>query len=201
MIRAIAVTVGVLAALHELIKTWAWMVIWDQPVGRSLPLEICGVAVFLTAALLIWRGYRVYEVVYFWGLAGGLQALLTPEVPYDFPHPFFITFFLSHGVILFGLFYATVAFRLRPTWSSVPRVFAITLFYAFVIVAPLNFLLDSNYMFLRGKPATESVLDLFGPWPWYIAGAAGFTLASFVFYYLPFWIHDLLAARARIRAG
>ncbi len=195
LIRRIAVTVAVLGVAHELLKTWGWVVLYDQPVGTSLPLEICGISVFLAAVVLIWRTYRVYEVVYFWGLAGALQAILTPEMPYDFPHPVFLTFFISHGLILFGLFYATFVFRLRPTWSSVPRVFAITLFYAFVIVAPLNLLLDANYMFLRGKPATESVLDLFGPWPWYIAGTAVFTFASFVFYYLPFWISDLINRR------
>ena len=197
VVKGIAVSVAVLAALHELLRTWAWWAIWKQPLVTGLPLEICGVAVFLTAALLVWRGARVYEVVYFWGLAGGLQAILTPATPYDFPHPIFLSFFLSHGLIVFGLFYATFVFRLRPTWSSIPRVFAITLLYAFAVVAPLNLLLDTNYMFLRAKPPTESVLDLFGPWPWYIAGAAGFTLASFVVYYLPFGIGDLLAARRR----
>ncbi len=191
----IAVTVGVLGALHEIVKCWAWVAIYDQRLAWALPLEICGVAVFLTAVLLIWRHYRVYEVVYFWGLAGAVQAILTPEVPYDFPDPLFVTFFLSHGLILFGLFYATLVFGMRPTWSSVPRVFAITLFYAFVIVAPLNLLLDTNFMFLRARPSIPSVLDLFGPWPWYIAGGAVFTFASFVFYYLPFWLHDLRARR------
>ncbi len=188
--RRIGAGVGVFAAIHEIAKTWAWVAIWDQPLVTGLPLHICGTGVYLTAALLIWRGDRVYEVVYFWGLAGALQAILTPELPYDFSHPFTISFFLSHGLILFGLFYATFAFRMRPTWSSIPRVFAITLIFAFAVVAPLNLLLDTNYMYLRGKPTTGSVLDLFGPWPWYIAATAVFTLASFVVYYLPFWLRD-----------
>ena len=76
-------------------------------------------------------------------------------------------------------------------------VFAITLIYAFLIVAPLNLLLGTNYMYLRGLPATGSVLDLLGPWPWYIAGGAVFTLASFVFYYLPFWLKDVVSRRRR----
>ena len=188
--RRLATTVAVLGVLHELYGRWAWVAIWHQPLVDHLPLHICGAAVFLTAVLLIWRSHRVYEVVYFWGLAGALQAMLTPEMPFDFPHPIFLGFFTSHGLILFGLCYATLVFRLRPTWSSIPRAFAITLMYTFLVVAPLNLLLDTNYMYLRGKPASGSVLDLFGPWPWYIAGTAAFTYASFVFYYLPFFFRD-----------
>ena len=196
LVRRLGAGVGVFGAVHELVKTWAWVAIWEQPLAQGLPLHICGTGLYLTVALLIWRHQRVYEVVYFWGLAGGLQAILTPELPYGFAHPFTVSFFISHGLIIFGLCYATFAFRLRPTWGSIPRVFAITLGFAFLIVAPLNLLLDTNYMYLRGKPVTGSVLDLFGPWPWYIAGTAAFTFASFVFYYLPFWLGDVLRRRS-----
>lgn len=191
LIQRIAIAVAVLGLVHEVGKTWAWVAIWGQRLADGLPLHICGTGVYLTVVLLIWRHQLVYEVVYFWGLAGALQAILTPELPYGFTHPFTISFFLSHGLIIFGLFYATFAFRLRPTWRSVPRVFAITLIYAFGFVTPLNMLLDTNYMYLRGLPATGSVLDYFGPWPWYLVGGAAFTFASFVFYYLPFWFRDL----------
>ncbi len=196
-VRRVALGVAVFALAHELFRIWAWVAIWDQRLVDGLPLHICGAGAYLTVALLIWRGQWVYEVVYFWGLAGGLQALLTPALPYGFSHPFTYSFFFSHGMLIFGLLYATLGFRLRPTWRSIPRVFAVTLIFAFAIVAPLNLLLDTNYMYLRGKPVTGSVLDLFGPWPWYLAGTAAFTLASFVVYYLPFWLRDVIVRRRR----
>ncbi len=195
LVRRVAVSVAILGLAHEMVRIWAWVAIWNQRLVDGLPLHICGTGIYLTVVLLIWRPQWIYEVCYFWGLAGGLQALLTPAIPYGFSHPFTYSFFLSHGLLIFGLFYATIAFRMRPTWRSIPRVFAITLIYAFLIVAPLNLLLDTNYMYLRGKPVTGSVLDLLGPWPWYLAGAAVFTLASFVSYYLPFWVRDVYSRR------
>lgn len=197
LIRRVAIALAIFSVLQEVARIWVLVVLHGEPLNPHLPLHICGLAVLLTAVVLVWRPYRLYEVIYFWGLAGAVQAMLTPEIPYGFPSLVFLGFFISHGMILVGLFYATIAFRMRPTWSSVPRVFAITLSYAFLIVAPLNLLLDTNFMYLRGLPATGSVLDLFGPWPWYIAGAALFTLASFVIYYLPFAIKDRLARRAQ----
>ena len=194
-VTRIALGVAVFAVAQEVFKTWAVVAIWDYRLVDVLPLHICGTGLYLSAVTLIWRPQWVYETVYFWGLAGALQAILTPEVPFGFPHPFFFSFFLSHGLIIFSLFYATFAFGMRPTWISVPRVFAITLIYAFLIVAPLNLLFDTNYMYLRGLPRTDSVLSLLGPWPWYIAGGAAFTFASYVFYYLPFWFRDLYLQR------
>ena len=37
-----------------------------------------------------------------------------------------------------------------------------------------------NYMFLRRKPVHGSLLDVMGPWPWYILAAAALGLAIFL---------------------
>jgi uncharacterized membrane protein YwaF len=41
-------------------------------------------------------------------------------------------------------------------------------------------------MFLREKPGRASLLDLMGPWPWYIPAAALLALALYVLLDLPF---------------
>ena len=181
--------------LHELVKTWVLVAVYDQPLVYHLPLHLCSIAILLTAVTLTWRNYRAYELVYFWGFAGTFLAVLTPDIMYGFPHIFYLSYFVSHGAIVFGALYATVVFRFRPTWRSIPRVYLTTLIYSFAIVLPLNYLLDTNYLYLRQKPAGASILDYLGPWPWYIVALLFLAWVFFLFYYVPFWIYDLVTGR------
>jgi hypothetical integral membrane protein (TIGR02206 family) len=61
-----------------------------------------------------------------------------------------------------------------------------------LLIAPLNYLLDANYLFLRAKPEGASILDFFGPWPYYLIGLIGVAIATCLIAYLPFAIQRRL---------
>lgn len=165
--------------------------------GTSLPLHLCGAAVVLSAIMLINKNYRLYELVYFWGLGGAIQALLQPDIVYPFPHYRFFQFFVSHGLIVTASLYSTFSFSYRPQFKSIFRVFVITNIYL-VFIAIFNFLTDGNYLFICHKPETASIMDYLGPWPWYILILEVVGLVSFFIYYSPFAIKDSLV---RIRSN
>src|SRR5258707_11381320 len=69
---------------------------------QMLPMQMCdwGIVVVIVA---MWTGHqRWFEVAYFWGIGGTLQAVLTPNLPYGFPDWRVINFFISHCRIIFG---------------------------------------------------------------------------------------------------
>ena len=72
--------------------------------------------------MLITRAQRVYGVVYFWGLGGTTQALLTPDLVQGFPSAACLLFFLGHGLVIVGVLYPTIVVGLRPYPASIVRV-------------------------------------------------------------------------------
>ena len=154
----------------------------------KLPLHVCDVAVYLIAYVL-WRGHgRVFEVAYFWGLGGTLQALLTPNIVQAFPSYEFFRFFLNHGGIVVAVLYATVALKMRPRKGCVLRLVVITNAYM-LLVAGANLALGANYMFLCRPPVGDSPF-FFLPWPGYLAFLEVLGVALCILLYLPFVLRD-----------
>ena len=136
-------------------------------ITQILPLHLCDItAIFCGFALLTRRSW-LCELSYFWGLAGTMQGLLTPDLHYDFPEPLYLSFFLQHGVIVITALVIPFGLGWRPPSGSARRAYAWLLVYAVAIFA-INSLLHTNYGFVMEKPEGASLLDLLGAWPWYI---------------------------------
>jgi len=159
-----------------------------------LPLHICGVAVFLTAWVLLRPNPYAYEIAYFWGLGGTVQAILTPSLTAGegFPSYWFFTFFIAHGGTVAGVVLATWGLGLRPARGAVVRVVVVSNLYM-LAVAGINALLGANYMFLCAPPAGATPL-FFLPWPWYIAFLDLLGVAIVLLLCLPFAIEKRLRA-------
>lgn len=166
------------------IKIWWLGFYYDLPWQRLLPLQICDANVILCALMLVLRNYRLYEVAYFWAMAGSVAAMLTPDIPFGFPHPIFISFYLEHGLAVIIVLYASFAYHFRPRWKSVIIALVITSLYALVIMV-VNGVLGTNYLYLSHKPAAPSLLDYFGPWPWYVVGLVIMAVVAFLVCYAP----------------
>lgn len=174
--------------------------LWNLTTGQwsiqtTLPLHLCSVFVFLSAIMLVTRSYRIYEFAYFLGIAGATQAILTPDLGiYDFPHFRYFQVFLSHGSIVTAAVYMTVVEGFRPTWGSFKRTLIWSNVYM-LFVGIINVLIGSNYLYIAHKPETPSLIDMLGPWPWYLLSLEALGLVLFLFLYLPFFIRDLVVRR------
>jgi hypothetical integral membrane protein (TIGR02206 family) len=153
----------------------------------DLPLHLTD-AVTVVAALALWNLRSLpFELTYFWGLTASLAAVLTPALGADdgYPSLIFWHYFVTHSGVVVGAAFLAYGLGLTARPHAVRRMFFATAAWA-ALAAVGNALTGGNYMFLRERPETASLLDYLGPWPWYILSTALVALALFALLDLPF---------------
>jgi len=154
-------------------------------VQTALPLQYCDIATLAGIVALWTRRPFFCEVVYFFGLAGTLQGLLTPALIYEFPDPRFIVFFVMHGGVPVTALYVVTAMKVRPRPGAVLRMMSFSVGW-YAVIAVVNYALGANYAFQCAKPVQASLFDQLGPWPWYNFSTIGLGLVFYSLLYLPF---------------
>lgn len=137
----------------------------------TLPLQLTDVISLTTAVALVTRRPLAVELAYFWAFTASLQATLTPDLATTFPNVLYFTYFMYHVGAIVAAAFLVWGLRIWPRPHSAWRTFAATLAWA-AIAGAGDLIFDGNYMYLRYRPAHNSLLSVLGPWPWYIAGAA-----------------------------
>lgn len=192
--------VGELSFVSVLLGQAVWRPFWLHSVGRLpdwpelIPLHLCDWALIACVCACLLRTRLACELAYFWGLAGTLQGLLTPDLDYDFPSAPFLLFFLGHGGIVGAVLFLVAGCGFRPTWGSAARAFSAIAGYG-VIVGAYNAAAGTNFGYLCAKPDVPTLLDHLGPWPWYIGVLLLVAAVNFALLQAP-W-----AVAARWRAG
>jgi hypothetical integral membrane protein (TIGR02206 family) len=183
---------ALLVTQELLLHGWKWAT-GQWSIQEQLPLHLCSVMIWLSAAMLVAQSYPLYEFAYLLGIAGAAQAILTPDAgPYGFPHFRFFQVFVSHGAIVAAATYMTAVEGYRPTPISLLRVFVTGNLYMLVVFW-INRAIGSNYLFVARKPDTASLLDVLPDWPWYILYVEGIAVVMMLLLYLPFLLRDLSA--------
>ena len=189
-IDAVAVIIALTIVAAEL--SWQPYVVakgtWSA--AASLPVQLCDVAGFVAAAALLWRQLALVEVAYFWGLGGTLQAVLTPDLKDHFPSFPYLQFYVTHDLVILAALFLVFGLALQPRPGAVRRIFVLTVAFA-IVVGLIDLATGGNYMYLRQVPVSGSLLDLMGPWPWYIAAGAVLTLVVLAILDAPFRLSRL----------
>ena len=184
-----------LVLLADELSWWVYLAAGGGEPGQRiqpLPLQLCDVAILVAAAALWTRRQAIVEVTYFWALAGTIQALLTPDLPQHFPSYPYLQYYVAHGGVVAAALVLVVGLRLHPRPWAVVRVAGLTVAYT-AFVGVVDAVTGADYMFLRSKPPGPTPLDLLGPWPVYIFGAALVGLVLFAVLDAPFRLRKVAA--------
>ncbi|MBE6906315.1 MAG: TIGR02206 family membrane protein [Ruminococcaceae bacterium] len=163
-----------------------------------LPLHLCGAMLFAEFAAVYTEKPFLKELCYCLGLPGALSALITPGVT-GFPlwNLMYLQFIFAHTMLLL-IPVLLLADGFRPDCRQLPKCFLSLLLLA-VFDSLTNFILNSNYLFLR-SPSAGSVLELIGNMAGslYLPAVMGFVWLVWAVFYLP-WV--LLQKSSRLQTA
>jgi hypothetical integral membrane protein (TIGR02206 family) len=187
MMPEIAVPLRAMFAAVLAVNETAWWIYRYLHEGlqlqTNLPLQLCDATVWSTVIACATLNPAAVEFSYFAGIAGAGMALLQPSLMAPWPSWPAIYFFLDHGGTVCAIAVLIFGRAARLEYGAVWRAFTVLLIWAGVVGAA-DYLLNANYMYLRHKPDSASLLDFFGPWPQYIAITG---LVAFVLFWI-LWI-------------
>ncbi|MFT5145008.1 MAG: putative integral membrane protein (TIGR02206 family) [Rhodothermales bacterium] len=158
----------------------AWSVKWH------LPFQMCTATTYVMAYAFLTGNRRLYPLVYFLGIGGAIQAVITPDAGvYGFPHLRFFDALLSHGGLVLGGFWVVLVEGVRPKLRDLIRIMVGLNVYALLMYF-LNLALGSNYLYVNGKAEVDSAMNFMPEWPYYILVLEALVIIVFGLMYLPF---------------
>jgi hypothetical integral membrane protein (TIGR02206 family) len=157
----------------------------EKALAEAIPFHLCSVSLVLTAVAL-WRlSPLATEWAYVYGVAGVMQAILTPDLPTGFPSLKYFVFFFNHGAILVGVSYLLGVENIRPRPGALLRLWFWGCCYM-GMAGLINVATGTNFGYLARKPERPSLLDILGPWPWYIGAMQVLGVVKILVLLLPF---------------
>ena len=163
------------------------MALFEEPLNiqEDLPFHLCNFLA-LTSPLIVWKESRYWiGIFYFWIMVGTLNANITPEIEFGYPHWGYFTYWMTHSVLIIIPLYYIIVFGIRINLKDLKNAYVmINVFVLFTLT--VNYLIGSNYMYTMKKPPVASLLDILGPWPSYLISGQLLALALFFLAYLPF---------------
>ncbi len=157
---------------------------------EDLPVHICRILAFMAPIIILTKNRFWMGVIYFWIIVGTLNANITPDIEFGFPHYGYFSYWMMHGFLVLIPLYYVIVLGIRMKKRDIWNAFWIANVYV-IFSLIVNYLLDSNYMYTMRKPPVTTLLSYMGEWPYYLLSVQLLGLFLFVLAYLPFLVEEI----------
>lgn len=141
---------------------------WE--LSKELPFHLCSISGLICCFIMfVPENSRqfLFEFLFYCGIIGGVQAILTPLIlDYGGYNFFYIQFFFKHAMIIAFPIYLRNNLGMKLTKFSWLKSFLV-LNVLMIILIQINNILGSNYMYVNTPPAVKNPLVI-GEWPTYL---------------------------------
>ena len=160
--------IGVIMIIDFITENGGYIMSGTWDVQYNLPIQLCGISSLICCVLpFVKKKDNLFQFVYYTGVIGGIMAILTPQMNYfDGSLRYYLNYYVSHSLII-----ALPIFMFLHLDHKLPKLswfkIWIHLNILMAIIMPINFLLDSNYMYVNAAPEVSNPLVV-GEWPYYL---------------------------------
>jgi len=160
--------IGVIMILDFLTENGGYIMSGTWDVQYNLPIQLCGISSLICCVLpFIKNKDKLFQFVYYTGVIGGIMAILTPQMNhFDGSLRYYLNYYVSHSLIIVLPIFMFLHLDLKLPKFSWFKIW-IHLNILMAIIMPINFLLDSNYMYVNAAPEVSNPLVI-GEWPYYL---------------------------------
>jgi hypothetical integral membrane protein (TIGR02206 family) len=160
--------IGVIMILDFITENGGYIMSGTWDVQYNLPIQLCGISSLICCVLpFIKKKDKLFQFVYYTGVIGGIMAILTPQMNYfDGSLRYYLNYYVSHSLIIVLPIFMFLHLGLKLPKFSWFKIW-IHLNILMAIIMPINFLLDSNYMYVNAAPEVSNPLVI-GEWPYYL---------------------------------
>lgn len=134
---------------------------------KDIPLHMCNFLPFVLVWVYLKKDRTTWATIFFWVILGVSQANFTPSVQFSLFHYDAIRYWMVHLFLVLAALYPAIQWgwelKLRDVGRSVIALNAVAL-----VIAGLNVILDSNYLYVMAKPPGTTFFSLLPEWPVYL---------------------------------
>ena len=144
---------------------WIWQISANTfDIKTMIPLGLCAMTMWLTSIALISNNFKIIKVVLPWSFVGAFLSFVVVDLTYVFPHFRFFHYIVNHLLFFLGNLYFLFTKKIKYTYKDLNKS-TITLIIVATLVLIINFIIDTNHMFLRRLPdgVDEMLAFLFFP--------------------------------------
>src|SRR5690242_3503356 len=116
--RKTAIILAALIFSSEVIEAIVMIIQGKYDYRMHLPLFLCDVAALMLPWIIYYHNRKWIGILYFWALAGTLQALITPDLEQGFPAFDYFRYFFMHGGIVITVLYTVLIFKIKISWKD-----------------------------------------------------------------------------------
>ncbi|QVK21096.1 TIGR02206 family membrane protein [Mycoplasmatota bacterium] len=130
-------------------------------IKNHLPITVCGWSAILGGFMLLSKKQSLFDIVYFWVLAGSINALITPAVITDNgpTHFRYYQFWIEHTSIFIAVFYMIFVHKYKVNFKSLIKAFVAIVFLTLIAIYVNSNITGANYLFLSTTEAGDSILN------------------------------------------